>query len=68
MLTRNEKISEHYIYSYQVLYSFRYIRRSAEDEVLRYIQLNLNKLNLTHVMYVTFTTVARTENQRDRFY
>ena len=54
MLTRNEKIIWHYIYSYQVIYSVRYILRSGEHEVLRYIQLNLNKLNITHVMYVSF--------------
>ena len=67
MLTRNEKIIFN-IYSYQVIYSVRYLLRSGEHEVLRYIQLNLNKLNITHVMYGSFTTVARTGNERNLFY
>ena len=45
----------------------RYILRSGEYEVIIYIQLNLNKLIITHVIYVSFTTVARTGNQRDLF-
>ena len=44
-----------------VVYSVRCILRSVKHEVLRYVQLNLNKLNATHVMYVSFTTVAGTE-------
>ena len=44
------------------------MRISAEHEILRDIQLNLNKLNITHVMYVNFTTVARTGNKRNLFY
>ena len=47
MLTKNEKTIYYYIYFYQVIYSDRYIR-----EVLRYIQPDLNKLNITHVMCV----------------
>ena len=43
------------------MYSVRYILRSGEHVVLRYIQLNLKKLNINHVMYVNFTTVARNE-------
>ena len=63
----NQKIILHYIHSYQVMYSIRYILRSCEHEVLRYIQLNLNKLNITQVLYVSFTTVLGTENQRDLY-
>ena len=55
------------IYPYQIIYSARYIPRSVEHEVLRYIQLNLNKLNTSHVMHVNFTIVAQTGNQRDFF-
>ena len=51
-----------------VIYSVRYILRSVKHEVLRYVQLNLNKLNTTHVMYVSFTTVAGTGNEKDLFY
>ena len=63
----NQKIILHYIHSYQVMYSIRYILRSCEHEVLRYIQLNLNKLNITQVLYVSFTIVLGTENQRDLY-
>ena len=49
------------------MHSVRFILRFVEDEILRYIQLNLNKLNITHVMYVSFTTVVRTGNQSDFF-
>ena len=63
----NQKIILHYIHSYQVMYSVRYILRSCEHEVLRYIQLNLNKLNITQVLYVSFTIVLGTENQRDLY-
>ena len=52
ILTRNEKMIEHYIYSYQVIDSIRYLLGSVEHELLRYIQLNLNKLNITIMMYV----------------
>ena len=51
-----------------VIYSVRYILRFVKHEVLRNVQLNLNKLNETHVMYVSFTTVAGTGNQKDLFY
>ena len=40
---------------------------SGEHEVLRYVQANLNKLNITSVMYVSLTKVARTGNQKDHF-
>ena len=63
----NQKIILHYIHSYQVMYSIRYILRSCEHEVLRYIQLNLNKLNITQVLYVSFTIVLGTENKRDLY-
>ena len=63
----NQKIILHYIHSYQVMYSIWYILRSCEHEVLRYIQLNLNKLNITQVLYVSFTIVLGTENQRDLY-
>ena len=52
---------------YKVKYCARYILIPGEHEALRYIQLNLNKLNITHVMYVSFTTVARTGNQMGPF-
>ena len=32
----------------------RYILRSVKHEVRRYIQLNLIKLNITHVVHVSF--------------
>ena len=38
--------------------SVRNILRSDEYQVLRYIQLNLNILNITHAMNVNFTAVA----------
>ena len=59
MLTSNEKVTERYIYSCQVTYSVSYSLRSGEHEVLNYIQLNLNKINIAHMMYVTFTAVAQ---------
>ena len=60
MLTRNEKIIQLYIYYYQlysVIYIYIYTLRSVEHEVLRYIPLNLNKLNITDVLYLGLTTV-----------
>ena len=57
MLTRNEKIIQHYIYYYQYIYIYIYTQRSVEHKVLRYIPLNLNKLNITDVMYLSLTTV-----------
>ena len=48
-------------------YSVRYILRSVEHELLRYIQLHLNKLNITHVMYVSFTTLAQIGNEGGLF-
>ena len=46
-VVHHEKIILHYIYPCEVIYSVRYNLRSVEHDVLRYIQLNLNKLNLT---------------------
>ena len=59
---------ENNLTTHLLLYSARYILRSGEQEILRYIQLNLKKLNITHVMYVGFATVAQKEDQRDLFY
>ena len=61
MLNRNEKVL------YQVIYSVRYILRSVEHEVLRYIQIKLNKLNITHVMLLKFynSDTNRKYNPRD---
>ena len=39
------------------IYSVNYTLRSVEHKVLRYIPLNLNKLNITDVMYLSLTTV-----------
>ena len=36
---------------------YLYTLRSVEHKVLRYIPLNLNKLNITDVMYLSLTTV-----------
>ena len=67
ILTRNEKMIEHYIYSYQVIDSVRYLLGSVEHELLRYIQLNLNKLNITIMMYVSFAIVVRTGMSKGPF-
>ena len=40
------------------IYSVRNILRSDEYQVLRYNQLNLNKLNITHAMNVNFPAEA----------
>ena len=37
-----------YLFLSSYIYNVKYILRSAEHEVLTYIQLNLNKLNITH--------------------
>ena len=58
---------EHYIYSYQVIDSVRYLLGSVEHELLRYIQLNLNKLNITIMMYVSFAIVVRTGMSKGPF-
>ena len=36
---------------------FIYTLRSVEHKVLQYIPLNLNKLNITDVIYLSLTTV-----------
>ena len=45
------------IYIYIYIYSVKYTLRSVEHKVLQYIQLNVNKLNITDVMYLSLTTV-----------
>ena len=42
---------------FEYLYSVNYTLRSVEHKVLRYIPLNINKLNITEVMYLSLTTV-----------
>ena len=42
---------------YIALYIYIYTLRSVEHKVLRYIPLNLNKLNITDVMYLSLTAV-----------
>ena len=39
------------------IYIYIYTLRSVEHNVLRHIPLNLNKLNITDVMYLSLTTV-----------
>ena len=39
------------------VYSVNYTPGSVEHKVLRYIPLNLNKLNITDVMYLSLATV-----------
>ena len=46
-----------YIYIYIYIYSVNYTLGFVEHKVLRYIPLNLNKLNITDVMYLSLTTV-----------
>ena len=46
-----------YMYIYIYIYSINHTLRSVENKVLRYIPLNLNKLNITDVMYLSLTTV-----------
>ena len=50
------------------IYSVRNILRSDEYQVLRYIQLNLNKLNITHAMNVNFTAVAPSQEIKGTFF
>ena len=45
------------IYIYSVIYIYIYTLRFVEHKLLRYIPLNLNKLNITDVMYLSLTTV-----------
>ena len=44
-------------YIFEYLYSVNYTLRSVEHKVLRYFPLNINKLNITEVMYLSLTTV-----------
>ena len=51
-----------------LLLSIYNILRSDEYQVLRYIQLNLNKLNITHAMNVNFTAVAPSQEIKATFF